>query len=102
MYILECSNGSFYVGSTQNIEARIEQHQQGEGSNFTKKHLPVKLVYQEEYVRIDEAFSREKQVQGWSRAKKLALINNSFNQLLNLSECKNLTNASFHTDQKTI
>ena len=101
MYILECCNGSFYTGSTQNLEARLEQHQQGEGSNFTSKHLPVKLVYQEEYERIDEAFSREKQIQGWSRLKKLALIKSSFDQLSNLSECKNLTNASFHINPKS-
>ena len=86
MYILECSDGSFYVGSTQNIEVRLEQHQQGQGSNFTSKNLPVKLVYQEEYERIDEAFSREKQIQGWSRAKKLALIHGEFNLLPALSK----------------
>ncbi|MDE2420272.1 MAG: GIY-YIG nuclease family protein [Gammaproteobacteria bacterium] len=86
MYILKCSNGSFYVGSTQNIEARLEQHQQGQGSNFTRKHFPVKLVYQEEYDRIDEAFSREKQIQGWSRAKKLALIRGEFDLLPTLSK----------------
>ena len=88
MYILECSNGSFYTGSTQNIEARLEQHQQGQGADFTSKHLPVKLVYQEEYERIDEAFSREKQVQGWSRVKKLALIQEKFDQLPALSKSK--------------
>lgn len=86
MYILECSDCSFYTGSTQNIEARLEQHQQGQGSNFTSKNLPVKLVYFEEYERIDEAFSREKQIQGWSRAKKLALIQGAFDQLIELSK----------------
>lgn len=74
MYILECSDGSFYTGSTNNLKLRIEQHQKGEGANHTKKRLPVTLVYYEEYSRIDEAFYREKQVQGWSRQKKKALI----------------------------
>jgi len=75
MYILECSDGSYYTGSTTNLELRLQQHQSGEGANHTKKRLPVILVYYEEYSRIDEAFYREKQVQGWSRKKKEALIN---------------------------
>ena len=64
MYILECANGQYYTGSTKDLEVRLYQHQNGEGANFTKKHLPVKLVYFEEYERIDEAFYREKQIQG--------------------------------------
>jgi putative endonuclease len=74
MYILECSDGSYYTGSTIDLEQRIIQHQNGEGANHTKKRLPIKLVYYEEYQRIDEAFYREKQIQGWSRKKKEALI----------------------------
>ncbi len=74
MYILKCSDKSYYTGSTTNLEYRIAQHQAGEGSNYTRERLPVELVYFEEFQRIDEAFSREKQVQGWSRKKKDALI----------------------------
>jgi putative endonuclease len=91
MYILECDDGYYYTGSTTDLEKRIEQHQNGEGANFTKKHLPVKLVYYEEFDRIDHAFTREKQIQGWSRTKKEALIAASTNLLHNLSECKNET-----------
>ena len=86
MYILECSNGSYYIGSTINMEARYEQHQNGEGSNHTKKYLPVVLVYHEVFTRIDKAFYREKQVQGWSRKKKEALINNQHYKLPELSK----------------
>lgn len=86
MYILECSDGSYYTGSTNNLELRLEQHQNGAGANHTKKHLPVKLVYFEEFQRIDEAFYREKQVQGWSRKKKEALINGEFGKLPELSK----------------
>ncbi len=68
-YILECADGSYYTGSTTNLELRMAQHQSGEGANHTRKHLPVKLLYCEEYDRIDEAFYREKQIQGWSRKK---------------------------------
>ena len=91
MYILKCSNNQFYTGSTINIELRLQQHQNGEGSNFTKKHLPVELVYFEKFQSIKDAFNREKQVQGWSQKKKLALINSNFNLLNSLSECKNDT-----------
>ncbi len=71
------------------MELRFQQHQNGEGTNFTKKHLPVELVYFEEFQRIDEAFYREKQVQGWSRKKKEALINGKLGKLPKLAECKN-------------
>lgn len=86
MYILKCANGAYYTGSTKNLELRLAQHQNGEGANFTKKHLPVALVYFEEFQRIDEAFYREKQVQGWSRKKKEALINGEFDKLPELSK----------------
>ena len=75
MYILECCDGSYYTGSTNNLDLRLRQHQNGEGANHTKKRLPVKLVYYEEYERVQDAFYREKQVQGWNRKKKEALIN---------------------------
>ena len=86
MYILLCANGSYYTGSTIDLERRLEQHQAGEGANHTKKHLPVELVYYEEYDRIDLAFNREKQIQGWSRKKKEALIENRVNDLPLLSQ----------------
>jgi len=77
MYILKCSDGTFYTGSTKDLIKRILEHQNGLGANYTKKHLPVELVYYEEFDRIDEAFYREKQIQGWSRKKKIALIENN-------------------------
>jgi putative endonuclease len=91
LYILECSNGRYYTGSTNNLERRLFQHKDGEGANFTKKHLPVKLVFSQEFERLDEAYYREKQVQGWSRKKKEALINGEFNKLHDLSKCGNET-----------
>jgi putative endonuclease len=85
MYILKCTDGSYYVGSTNNIELRLQQHQNGEGANHTKKRLPITLVYIEEFEQIDEAFYREKQVQGWNRKKKEALIYNQQDELPKLS-----------------
>jgi len=85
MYILECSDGTYYTGSTNNIDLRLDQHETGEGANYTKKRLPIKLVYIEEFQRIDMAFYREKQVQGWSRKKKEALIKGLNDELIDLS-----------------
>ena len=85
MYILKCSNDSYYTGSTKDLDRRLKQHQAGEGANHTKKHLPVELIYFEEFERIDWAFNREKQVQGWGRKKKEALISGDFESLSPLS-----------------
>ena len=74
MYILECCDGSYYVGSTKDLERRLSQHQDGIGSKYTSGRLPVQLVYCEEYDRVSDAFYREKQVQGWTRRKRKALI----------------------------
>ena len=88
MYILKCANNKFYTGSTKNLERRLKQHQSGQGANFTKKHLPVELVYFETFERIDWAFYREKQIQGWSHKKKEALINGDLEKLRELSKSK--------------
>ena len=88
VYILQCSNGENYVGSTNNLERRIIEHQKGRGCDFTKAHLPVKLVYTEEYSTIDEAYKRERQLHGWSKAKKEALICGDIEKLKQLSKSK--------------
>ena len=86
LYILLCKNGTYYTGSTIDLDSRIFQHFNGEGANYTRKHPPLKLVYYEEFTSIEEAFIREKQIQGWSRAKKEALINNQLEKLPLLSK----------------
>jgi putative endonuclease len=86
MYILLCGDGSYYTGSTKSLELRVAQHRSGEGANHTRKHQPVSLIYYEWYPRVDMAFYREKQVQGWSRKKKEALINGQLNDLPNLAK----------------
>ncbi|MFT6334895.1 MAG: putative endonuclease [Halioglobus sp.] len=90
-YILKCSDDSYYTGSTKDLDRRLHQHQSGDGANHTKKRLPVTLVYFEEYDRIDTAFYREKQIQGWSRKKKEALIEGMPEELHELARCKNET-----------
>ena len=91
MYILECCDGFYYTGSTWDLERRFKQHSGGEGANHTAKRLPVKLVYFEEFQRIDEAFYREKQIQKWGHAKKKALIDANWSELNSLSACKNIS-----------
>lgn len=81
MYILLCANAKYYVGSTKYLDRRVEQHQSGKGANFTRKHLPVKLIYYEEFDKVDDAFNREKQIQHWSHAKKKALIEGKLKDL---------------------
>ncbi len=88
MYILGCADGSFYTGSTRDLNRRLEQHRAGDAARYTRTRLPVKLLYYEAFDRIDAAFAREKQVQGWSRAKKVALIRGDLTQLKRLSQSK--------------
>ncbi|MFT4755257.1 MAG: putative endonuclease [Salibacteraceae bacterium] len=85
-YILKCADDSYYTGSTKDLERRLNQHHAGEGANHTKTRLPVELVYMETFDRIDFAFSREKQIQKWSRKKKEALIMGELNQLKELAK----------------
>ncbi len=99
MYILECSDGSYYTGSTIDLDTRIVQHQKGKGANHTKKRLPVKLVHVEEYNSIATAFYREKQIQGWRREKKEALIKGKLEKLPGLAECKNETHYRYYKEK---
>src|SRR5699024_4279491 len=69
----------------QLLKNRIAQHQEGKGANYTRKRLPIELVYYEEYPNVKEAFEREKQIQGWSRRKKEALIEGRLKDLSLLS-----------------
>ena len=89
MYILKRADDTYYTGSTKYLEARIEQHNKGEGANYTAKRLPLKLMYFEEYDHVAKAYYREKQIQGWSRKKKEALILGDITNIEFLAECKN-------------
>ncbi len=86
MYILKCADGTYYTGSTKYLEVRLQQHQSGEGANYTAKRLPVLLLYYEKYDRIDHAFNREKQIQGWTRKKKEALLRGETHLLSELAK----------------
>jgi len=88
MYILKCADGSYYVGSTKNLELRFAQHQSGKGSRYTSGRLPVELVYGEEYERVVDAYAREKQIENWGRPKREALINGDVEALPSLAKKK--------------
>ncbi len=74
VYILKCSDGSYYIGSTSNLEFRLAQHQAGVLGGYTSTRLPVELVWSEAFQTEHDAFLAERQIKGWSRAKKEALI----------------------------
>jgi predicted GIY-YIG superfamily endonuclease len=73
-YMLECSDGSYYVGCTTTLEQRVSQHQSGELRGYTLKRRPVILVWYQEFSDIQQAILCERKLKGWSRAKKEALI----------------------------
>ena len=76
------------AGFLIDLERRLRQHQQGKGANYTRKHRPVVLVYHQEFPTIQEAFRRQKQIQGWSHAKKQALIDGDFDKLTSTSSLR--------------
>ena len=85
MYILRCRDHMLYVGSTFDLEKRIAEHNAGLGAEFTVRRLPVALAYAEEHQTMADAYRREKQVQGWSRAKREALIVGDLDRLHDLA-----------------
>jgi predicted GIY-YIG superfamily endonuclease len=75
VYILECADGSYYTGMTDRIEIRLAEHQSGfDPRSYTFSRRPVRLVWSEVFQTKQQAFIRERQLKGWSRAKKTALI----------------------------
>jgi putative endonuclease len=85
-YILECADGSYYVGSTwKDTEARLGEHNDGTASAYTRTRRPVRLMWAEYFDRMEDAFRLEKQMQGWSRAKRLAVIEGRYGDLPGLS-----------------
>ncbi|MFH0847051.1 MAG: GIY-YIG nuclease family protein [Chloroflexota bacterium] len=85
VYILECADGSYYTGHTENLEKRLAEHEQNTFRCYTSKRLPVKLVFCSEFSTRDEAFVRERQIKGWSRRKKQALIKEDWTELAKAS-----------------
>lgn len=89
VYILECSDSTFYTGVTNDVEKRFKEHQSGDDPRaYTYRRRPVKLVWFETTNDVHYAISKEKQIKKWSKAKKIALINSEYNKLIDLSKKK--------------
>ncbi len=84
-YLLRCSDGSYYAGHTDQIEARIAQHNSGQIPGYTGRRRPVTLVWCDVFPTRDEAFAFERRIKGWGRAKKEALIAGDWDQISHLA-----------------
>lgn len=94
VYILKCSDDSYYTGVTNNLEKRLAEHNAGDSlTSYTFKRRPLLLIYSQQFNDIKQAIALEKQLKGWSRKKKEAFINEEWEKLKLFS--KN------HTDLKT-
>ena len=89
VYILLCKDNSYYTGVTNNIDGRIWEHNNDtDEDSYTFSRRPVELVYCEDYNYINSAIAREKQIKGWSRKKKQALIEENWDNLIKFSQRK--------------
>ena len=89
VYILRCSDGSYYVGSTRtSLEERLAQHDAGSFGGYTARRRPVELVFEQDFDRITDAIAAERQLKGWTRAKKEALIRGDMETLHRLAKGK--------------
>jgi predicted GIY-YIG superfamily endonuclease len=84
-YILRCADSSYYTGHTDNLEKRIAEHQAGEVEGHTSTRLPVTLVFSQEFPSREEALACERQIKGWSRKKKEALMQGNWAELSRLA-----------------
>ncbi len=88
VYILECRNKALYTSVTNNIEHRFEDHQAGNGGHYTSYNRPRRVLYKEGFKNLSEAKTREQQIKRWSKSKKLALIKDNIEELINLSKSR--------------
>jgi predicted GIY-YIG superfamily endonuclease len=85
-YMLHCNGGSFYVGHTDDLDLRVAQHKSGHFPGYTRDHLPVEIVWAADFPTREEAKATERQIKGWGRAKKLALIRGDWAEISVLAQ----------------
>jgi predicted GIY-YIG superfamily endonuclease len=85
VYILRCSDGSYYTGHTDNLEKRINEHQTGERETYTRFRRPVELVFQQPFATREDAFYAERKIKRWSRKKKEAMMLGDWEEVSRLS-----------------
>ena len=90
VYILECADNSYYTGCTTNLCKRVYEHKKGIYGGYTSKRRPVKLLWYEEFRDLSRAIDAERQIKGWSRAKKEALMNDDFALLKELAQSEEM------------
>lgn len=89
VYILKCSDNTFYTGVTSNIDKRLTEHIDGKHkNNYTFNRRPLSLEFYAEFSNVQQAITKEKQIKKWSQKKKVALINGDFDSLPNLAKKK--------------
>ena len=88
VYILRCSDGSIYGGHTDDLESRLAAHRARLYAGYTAKRLPISLIFCDQFPTRDEAFAAERQVKGWSRAKKLALAGGEWDIVVQLASIR--------------
>ena len=99
VYILQCVDGSYYTGLTNNLELRLEQHNSGTNpASYTYRRRPVFLVFNQDFSDVNQAILFEKKIKKWSAKKKKALIDGDFDLLQILAECRNETHHKFKPD----
>ena len=85
VYLLECGDGSYYTGHTDDLERRVAQHEAGACGGYTATRLPVRLAWTQDFGTREEALEREMQVKRWSRAKKKALCQGDWEEVSRLA-----------------
>ena len=95
VYILKCSDKSYYTGVTNSLERRFAEHVSGRNETcYTYIRRPLQLMFSRKFKYINDAIAFEKQVKGWSRKKKEAVINGQWNDLKKFAACTNNTHSS--------
>ena len=93
VYILQCADDSYYIGHTDNLEIRLSQHHSGQVRGYTSSRLPVRLVFSQAHTSREEALAAERQIKGWSRRKKQAMIRGDWSEVSRLARSRNASTA---------
>lgn len=90
-YIVRCADDTLYVGHTENLDVREQTHNDGKGAKYTASRRPVRMVYAEQFVTVESAIARERQLKRWGRGKKEALIVNDRTALASLGRRRTMS-----------
>lgn len=88
VYILRCNDGTYYVGHTDDLDYRLAQHRDGTLAGYTASRRPVKLLWSDSFMELDQAFHVERKLKGWSRAKKEAMMAGDWTLVSELARCR--------------